>query len=70
MVTVSSWQNVAIVSEQLRECRLINKQQETHHKVGLGVTPCRLIRKRCRFSSLDKFEDAFDAAVRLFPISM
>ena len=38
-------------------------KQEAHHKVGLGETPRRLIRKLCRYSSLDKFEDAFDAAV-------
>ena len=43
-----------------------NDRQEAHHKVGLGETPLRLIRKRCRYSSLDKFrEDAFDAAVPL-----
>ena len=35
-------------------------QQETHHKLGVVKTPRRLIRKRCRYSSLEKFEDAFD----------
>ena len=31
-----------------------------HHKVGLGETPRRLIRKRYRYSSRRKLEDAFD----------
>ena len=41
------------------------KKQEAHHKVGLGETPRRLIRKRCRYSSLEKFEDAFDTELDL-----
>ena len=40
-------------------------KQEAHHKVGLGQTRRRLIRKRCRYSSLEKFEDAFDTALDL-----
>ena len=45
-------------------------QQEAHHKVRLGETPHRLSRKRCRYSSLEKFEDAFEAAEHLsFAIS-
>ena len=39
--------------------------KEAHHKVGRGETPRRSIGKRCRFSSLDKFEYAFDIAVDL-----
>ena len=39
--------------------------QEAHHKIGLGEMPRRLIRKRCRYSSLDQFEDAFDTALDL-----
>ena len=35
-------------------------KQEAHHKVRLGGNARRLIRKRCRFSSFDKSEDAFD----------
>ena len=31
--------------------------------MGLGETPHRLIRKRSRYSSLEKFEDAFDTAL-------
>ena len=30
-----------------------------------GETPRRLIRKRCRYSSLGKFEDIFDTALYL-----
>ena len=40
-------------------------QQEAHHEVGLGETPRCLIRKRCRYSSVEKFEDAFDTALDL-----
>ena len=40
-------------------------QQEADYKVGLGETPRRLIRKRCQYSSLEKFEYAFGAAVHL-----
>ena len=40
-------------------------QQEAHHKVGLGETPCCLIRKRYRYSSAEKFEEAFDTALDL-----
>ena len=38
-----------------------------HHTVELGETPRHLIRKRCRcrYSSLEKFEDAFDTALDL-----
>ena len=42
-------------------------RQEAHHKVGLGKTPRCLIRKCCRYSSLQKFEDAFDTALLPFP---
>ena len=38
-------------------------KQETHHNVGLGKTPRRLIQKLCRYSSLEKFEDAYDTAL-------
>ena len=38
--------------------------QETHPKMGLGETPRRLSRKRCRCSSLKKYEDAFDTALQ------
>ena len=41
---------------------LLNKKED-HHKVGRGEMPRRLIRKLCRYSSLEKFEDTFDAAV-------
>ena len=41
-------------------------QQEAHHKVGLGETPRRLIRKLWQYSSGEKFEDALDAAVHYF----
>ena len=40
-------------------------KQEAHHKVGLGETPRRFVLKRCRYSSLEKFEDAFDTALGL-----
>ena len=40
-------------------------QQEAHHTVGLGETPYHLIRKRCRYSSLEKFQDVFDTALDL-----
>ena len=42
-------------------------QQEAHHKVGLAVgeTPRRLIRRRCRYSSLKKLESIFDTALDL-----
>ena len=32
---------------------------------GFGETPSRLIQKRCWYSSLEKFEDAFDTALDL-----
>ena len=38
---------------------------EAHLKVGQGVTPRRLNPKRCRYFSLEKFEDAFDTALDL-----
>ena len=38
-------------------------EQEAHHTVGLGDTPRRLVRKRCQYSSLEKFEDVFDTEV-------
>ena len=41
------------------------RKQEAHHKVGLGETPHRLIRKRCQYSSLEKFEDAFGTPLDL-----
>ena len=40
-------------------------EQEAHHKVGLIETPRRLIRKRCRYSSIEKFKDAFHAVLHL-----
>ena len=33
--------------------------------MGLGETPRHLIRKRCRYFLLEKFEDAFDTALDL-----
>ena len=45
--------------------RFKQKEQEAHHKVGLGETPRRLIWKLCRYSSFEKFGDAFEAAVHL-----
>ena len=39
--------------------------QEAPHKVGLGETRRRLIRKRCRYFSLDKCKEAFDTALDL-----
>ena len=42
-----------------------NVEQEDHHKVGLGETSRRLIRKRRQYSSLDKFDDAFNTALDL-----
>ena len=33
--------------------------------MGLGETPRHLIRKLCRYSSLEKLEDAFDDVVHL-----
>ena len=36
-------------------------EQEAHHKADLDETPPRLIRKRCWYSSLVKFEDALTA---------
>ena len=40
-------------------------QREAHPTVWLGETPRRLTRKRCRYSSLEKFEDAFDTELRV-----
>ena len=40
-------------------------KQEANPKVGLGETPRRFNLKRCRYSSLVKFEDAFDTALYL-----
>ena len=40
-----------------------SRQQEAHHKVGLGKTPRHLIRNRCQYSLLKKFEDAFKTAL-------
>ena len=40
-------------------------QQKAHYKVGLGETTRHLIRKRYRYSSREKFEDAFDTALDL-----
>ena len=40
-------------------------KQEAHQKVGVGETPRHLIGKFGRYSSLEKFGDAFDAAVHL-----
>ena len=45
--------------------RNLEKKREVHHKVGLGETPRRLIQKRYRYSSRNKFEDAFDTAFGL-----
>ena len=36
---------------------------------GLGKTPRRSIRKRCRYSSFQKFEDAFDTVLIRFNAS-
>ena len=33
--------------------------------MGLGETPRRFVLRRCRYSSLEKFEDAFDTALGL-----
>ena len=44
---------------------IVKFEQETHPKVGLGETPPNLIRKRCLYFSLEKFEDAFDTALHL-----
>ena len=38
-------------------------RQGAHTKVGIGETPSGLSRKRGRFSSLEKFEEAFDTAL-------
>ena len=40
-------------------------EQEAHPKAGLGETPPSLIGKHCRYSILEKFEDAFDTALDL-----
>ena len=40
-------------------------KKPTIYSVGLGETLRRLIRKRCRHSALEKFEDAFDTALDL-----
>ena len=45
--------------------KLFIAKQEARHKVGLGETPRRLIQKRCRYSSLEKFQDTFDTALDL-----
>ena len=39
---------------------LIELQPKAHHKVRPGETLSRLSRKCFRYSSLEKFEDAFD----------
>ena len=36
-----------------------------HSKVGIGETPRCLVRKRCLYSALKKFEDAVDTALHL-----
>ena len=38
-------------------------KKQPNPKVGLGKTSRRLSRKRCRYSSLEKFEDGFDTAL-------
>ena len=43
----------------------LQSNQEAHHEVGQGETPRCLIRKCGRYSSLQKFEDAFDTAIDL-----
>ena len=35
--------------------------------MGLGETPRRFVLKRCQYSSLENFEDAFDTALGLMP---
>ena len=50
---------------QLVHCKQPKLQQAIHHKIGVGKTPRRLIRKRCRYSSLEKFEDTFDTELDL-----
>ena len=39
-------------------------EEDAQSKVGQGEMPHRLIRKSCRYSSLEKYEDAFDTALR------
>ena len=39
-------------------------QHEAKRKLALGETPRRLSRNRCRYSSLEIFEDAFEALTR------
>ena len=39
-------------------------EQETYHQAN--KPPRRWIRKRCRYSSLDKFKDAFDTTFTLY----
>ena len=38
---------------------------EAHHTVGVDETPRRFFLKRCRHSSLQKFEDAVDTTLDL-----
>ena len=40
----------------------LHLEDAAHHKVGLCDTPRRFVLVRCRYSSLEKFEDAFDTA--------
>ena len=44
---------------------LYEQKQEAHYKVGLGETSRRIIRQLCQYSSREKYEDVFDAAVHL-----
>ena len=52
-----------LTSKQANDSKTV--KQETSHKVGQGETPHRFFLKRCRYSSLEKFEDAFDTALDL-----
>ena len=42
-------------------------EQDTHHTMGLCETPRRFVVKRCRYTSLDRFEDALVTALGLMP---
>ena len=56
-----------IRSTAYSSCFISPIEQNAHHRVGLGETPRRLIRKCCRYSSLEKLEDAVDTASHFMP---
>ena len=58
-LTTSPTISLTLMGESIR----VKNKQEVHHKRELGKTPCRSIRKRCRYSSLEKSQDAFDTAL-------